>query len=223
MRKTTAPRFCGDCGYEFARDRTGACPMCARFEQMRIEFAAPRPSEIAGRPTSPEPPLETTDPLTAVDRRPTPSEYRAVLAAQRARRASAEGRSGHPATVISPSLRQPAKRRMKAPQAAGESPAPSREPPLPPKKKPTARRKDIRTAPRIRENAGSESATEKQKSGEENTALPALDAHLVTRAPAEREHPAPSDRGYPWQTALWVLVVGALAGASVPLISFLIR
>lgn len=223
MRKTTTPRFCRDCGYELARDRVGACPMCARFEQLRIEFDAPRPSEPAERPATPQTPHGVIDPLTAGDRRPTPSEYRAILAAQLTRRASAEDMGEHLATVISPSLRRPANRRTKAALVAGESPAPSTEPVVPPGNKSPARRKDRPTAPKVREGAASISAVERLETREEGTRLPAVDARLRTRAGAEREHPASYDRAYPWQTALWVIVAGALAGASVPIISLLIR
>jgi len=57
----------------------------------------------------------------------------------------------------------------------------------------------------------------------EGTALPAPDAHRVMYARASRHHAASSREGYPWQTALWVAVAGALIGASVPLLSSLIR
>jgi len=196
MRKTAAPRFCGDCGYEFARDPTGPCPMCARFEQLRIEFAA-------------------------VDRRSTPSEYRAILAAQLARRASVEGRNDHPTTVISPALRRPAKRRVDAHLVNRESPTASSEPVAPPRTKPTARRRD-RTASPTRENARSVPG-DRQLSWEEITSHPALDANAVTGARGERKHRGPSDRDYPWLTALWVIVFGVLAGLSIPLASMLIR
>ena len=79
-------------------------------------------------PSTPDAPLGVIHPLRAVDRRPTPSEYRAILAARLARRAAAEGRSEHPAPVISPSLREPVKGRPTATLAADESPPPSKEP-----------------------------------------------------------------------------------------------
>ncbi len=41
-RQKRSIRFCGDCGYELARDNDGACPMCARFEQLRVDLAAHR-------------------------------------------------------------------------------------------------------------------------------------------------------------------------------------
>lgn len=46
-------RFCGACGYEMAADDDGRCPMCPRFEQLRI-----------------------------ASRRPTIAEYRAILASR---------------------------------------------------------------------------------------------------------------------------------------------
>ena len=221
MRKTATRRFCGDCGYEFGRDRDAPCPMCARFEQLRIEFAAPRSGELAGGPPprAGSPP-GVSDP-TAVDRWPTPSEYRAILAAQRARRASAEDRAEYPATVIQPSLRQPTKGLVQAPSVADEPKAPSRDASVAPKKRTPRRRKDLRNVPPIQEDAGSVSATEKGEFGEDKIELPVVDAHLNAQA-REREQPA-SDLEYPWQTALWVILVGALVGASVPIISLFIR
>ena len=138
MRKKAAARFCRACGYEFARDDSDECRMCARFEQLRIESAVPRPSELGSRQTLPEEPLDIGDPVPSVERPTTPSEYRAVLAARRARTPSADGQSRGPAATVigTPALPRPANSPMEAPTAAlaGES-APPR------KKKPTARRK----------------------------------------------------------------------------------
>ncbi len=143
MRKAAAARFCGDCGYEFARDSTGdECPICPRFEQLRTEFAVPRPSELARLHSRPEERLDANHPVASADRLPTASEYRALLAASRASIASANGGSGGPvATVIrTPSLRHPAEARMGASTAVL-----TRGSPAPPKK-PAARRKDRPTA-----------------------------------------------------------------------------
>ena len=197
MRKTAAPKFCGDCGYKFARDLTGPCPMCARFEQLRIQVAA-------------------------VGRRPTPSEYRAVLAAQVARRALVEGRNEHAATVISPALRRQAKGRVKAHLATEASPTLPSGPLVSPITKPTARRRDRRTS-QVRENARGVPGAERQMSWEEITRPAAVDAHLVARARKQREHRAASEREYPWLIALWVIVFGALAVLSIQLASLLIR
>ena len=168
MRRSV-DRFCRNCGYEFARDDTGECRMCARFEQSRIGFAVPRPSELANRQTPLEEPLEVDDP-PSVDWPPTPAEYRAILANRRAGTPSADGQSHGPAgTVIGAlALPRPAKSAIEAPTApiAGEAPAPPKEKstarrknstptvpilgesPVPPKKKATGRRKSsTSTAP----------------------------------------------------------------------------
>ena len=139
MRKTAAARFCGACGYELARVRADdECPMCARFEQLRIEFTVPRPSELAGLRTGPDERLDVNQPVASEDRPATASEYRAVLAAWRARTASADGGSGGPAATVirTPSLRHPARAPIGAPTAALTSGSPASP------NKPRARRKD---------------------------------------------------------------------------------
>lgn len=70
-RKTAVARFCGDCGYELAPDSDGTCPMCARFEQVRVDFIVPRPSD-----------------LDSVETEQTVSEIRPVIAARRTRSTS---------------------------------------------------------------------------------------------------------------------------------------
>ena len=139
MRKTAAVRFCGACGYELARVRADdECPMCARFEQLRIDFTVPRPSELAGLRTGPDERLDVNQPVASEDRPATASEYRAVLAAWRARTASADGGSGGPAATVirTPSLRHPARAPIGAPTAALTSGSPASP------NKPRARRKD---------------------------------------------------------------------------------
>lgn len=84
--KKRAIRFCGDCGYELAPQHDGPCPMCPRFEQLRMDFAVPRPSELATRRA------ETAHMVSVSpgDWPPTPSEYRAILAERRLGSTSAE-------------------------------------------------------------------------------------------------------------------------------------
>ena len=222
----TAARYCGDCGYELARDSTAQCPMCARYEQFRTAAAVPVQSDPAGRHTT-EPPLDVDDSQASGDRRPTPAEYRAVLAAQRAR-TSADDRSARGATVIqTPTLRQPPKAPTEAVSAAlaAETPAPSKKSPAPSKKKPRARRKN-RPPPPILESTRSVPAPDAENSAaaEEDVVLPVIaDAHRVTPAEAVPQHAALSDRGYPWQTALWVGVAGALLAALASLLQALPR
>ena len=87
MPRTESPKkrsvpFCGDCGYELARDNDGTCPMCRRFEQLRLDFIVPRPSDFAvHRPGS-----RNTDVSEVPDEwPPTVAEYRAILAERRLR------------------------------------------------------------------------------------------------------------------------------------------
>jgi hypothetical protein len=143
MRRSV-DRFCRDCGYEFPRDDTdGECRMCPRFEQLRIDPAVPRPSELASRQARSG---ETIDsgPVPSEDWPPTPAEYRAVLAARRASTPSAnrQGR-GPAATVIgTPALPRPANSAIE-----GHTAASAGGPPPPPKKKSAARRKNRTPTP----------------------------------------------------------------------------
>ena len=103
--KKRSVRFCGDCGYELARDNDGTCPMCLRFEQSRLDFVVPRPTDLAThRPDS-----RNTDVSGVPDEwPPTVPEYRAILAERRLRSASL---GQHAATVI----RTPAMQQSKVP------------------------------------------------------------------------------------------------------------
>lgn len=84
--------------------------MCARFEQSRTQFTVPQPSELAGQQTRSEERLANSHPVASTDRLATALEHPVVFAAQRARTASADARSGGPtATAIrTPEVRQPA-------------------------------------------------------------------------------------------------------------------
>jgi hypothetical protein len=92
-KKRSVP-FCGDCGYELARDNDGTCPMCRRFEQLRLDFIVPRPSDFAAhRPGS-----RNTGVSGVPDEwLPTVAEYRAILAERRLR---SDSPGQHAATVI---------------------------------------------------------------------------------------------------------------------------
>ncbi len=37
-KQNRVARYCGDCGYELASDADGKCPMCPRFQQIRMDF-----------------------------------------------------------------------------------------------------------------------------------------------------------------------------------------
>jgi hypothetical protein len=219
MRRSV-DRFCRNCGYEFPRGDTGECRMCARFEQLRAELSIPLPRELASRHARPEEPLNISDPVPSVERPATTSGGRVVFAAQRGKTASADGRSGAPtATVIrTPALRQPADATTKAPLTAlaGESPAPA-------ERSPGRRRNRRPTPPPTREGAWISSAAARASAApEENTVLPARDVHRVIRG-VVRHGAAFSDREYPRLTAIWVTAGGALIGASVALLYYLIR
>ena len=105
MPRTEGPkkrgvRFCGDCGYELARDNDGPCPMCRRFEQVRLDFIVPRPSDLTTR----RPGSDTDVGVVPDEPPPTVEEYRAILAERRLRSA-ALGQDA--ATVIrTPALKQ---------------------------------------------------------------------------------------------------------------------
>ena len=77
--KKSRVRYCGDCGYELAPDHAGTCPMCARFQQLRIDFTVPRPSDLAAHH------VETlgTRPVAPQGGPPTIAEYRSILAERR--------------------------------------------------------------------------------------------------------------------------------------------
>lgn len=98
-------RFCGDCGYELAPANEGRCPMCARFEQLRMEFVVPRPREPVSQATQRPKPSAADLPSGSAERRPTAAEYRAIIAAHRARSGSTGGSAG--AVIGNRSLIQP--------------------------------------------------------------------------------------------------------------------
>ena len=75
-RKKRANQFCGECGYELARDHHGICPMCPRLEQVRLELTAPTPGEMAAHRAA----RDTSVSAASNDRPPTAAEYRAILA-----------------------------------------------------------------------------------------------------------------------------------------------
>ena len=109
-----------------------------------------------------------------------------------------------------PALPQLADAIMEAPAAdmAIESPAP-------PMKKSTARRKNRPTP--------SPSARSLSAAAKGDMALPAPDADRVMAAQAVPQHAVSSGEGYPWRTAIWVAVAGAIVAASVALFQSLIR
>ncbi len=110
-RKKRSGRFCGDCGYELARDNDGPCPMCPRFEQLRT---VPRPSDLAAHQIGSR---DANHSGHADEWPPTVAEYRAILAERRLKLAS-EGQ--HAATVI----RTPALRQIQVPPAPRGAAAP---------------------------------------------------------------------------------------------------
>ena len=111
--KKRSVRFCGDCGYELARDNDGTCPMCRRFEQLRLDFIVSRPSDVVTQRLNPGLPDASSIPD---EWPPTPAEYRAILA----ERALRSGSAKHAATV----LRKPALRQSKVPPPPAGASAP---------------------------------------------------------------------------------------------------
>ena len=113
--KNRSVRFCGDCGYELARDNDGTCPMCRRFEQLGVDFTVPRPSDLATHRAG----SRNTDVAgVSDDWPPTVAEYRAILAERRLRSGSP---GQHAATVI----RTAAMRQTQVPLPPSGATAPS--------------------------------------------------------------------------------------------------
>ena len=143
MRKKAAAQYCGDCGYEIARDDTGECRICARLEQLREESAVLRPNELAYGLTRPR---KTNDsgPGPSMGWRPTPAEYRAILAARRLSKPSAQDPNGRPAASVigTPAFARPAISALEPPAAALASGSTGA-----PKKTPAGRHKSAQLAP----------------------------------------------------------------------------
>ena len=212
-RKPPATRFCGTCGYGFARDAADECPMCARFEQPRIEFALPRPTNPV-RQASPGARL-AVDASAAPNERPTPAEYRAVLAARRSATAAGDDQGGGNAAMV---IRTRALREASGPRSVAPLPPPAGASPAAAEK---ARRKSGPTPPPPRKTGKTVSAV-----APAHTALPAPDATQVVGPVAERKHAGSARREVKWRRGLWVVVVltgSALIGASVPLVMSLMR
>ena len=178
MPKKTAARFCGDCGYEFARDDTGECRMCARLEQLRDEATVLRPNERANQQALIAESIDA-DLVAPAEWPPTAAEYRAMLAARR--RSTKGPRRRHVTSVIGTGLRPG--------DAAQEAPSPALEAPsaplvadsvrTSPRQKPTTRRKR-----RPRSTSASE--------GPIQIALPqTADVSMEARTPLAAESPPP--------------------------------
>lgn len=211
MKRRTAARVCGDCDYELAPDSDGTCPMCARFQQLRIDFADPGPSELDRPVTHPAETLDAQSSVPPSRHPPTTSEYRTIIAAQRARSRS-----------VPSVIRNPALRAIQAPPA--ESSAPSTPGSAAPAEEPKAPSPQPSTAPPEKASApGVTLAPEADTGLPPLPAHPVAPAHPVTQAPAVRHGASRSREGArkpsPATVALVILcvVIGALAGAAVPL------
>ena len=132
--KKRAIRICGDCGYELRPDNDGPCPMCERFEQLRIDFAVPRPSDLAAHRAE----VRHTDVSAAPDAPPpTAAEYRAILAERRDGSTSAgQSRGGVIRTPGLTQIRVPPSGSAKKPDE--DVPASPVAPRLPGKKEPSS-------------------------------------------------------------------------------------
>jgi hypothetical protein len=110
-------RFCGDCGYELSPDNDGTCPMCPRFEQLRLDLAVARPPDSAVTRAAVR---DAGMPPAPGDWPPTAAEYRALLAKRRKRHASGDQ---PPGTVI----RTPRLTRIRVPPLPDSPSAPGHE------------------------------------------------------------------------------------------------
>lgn len=97
--KKRAIRYCGDCGYKLAADSDGTCPVCPRFQQLRIDFTVPRPSDLATRRAA----FGQTDVSASLDEWPSVAEYRAILAERWGIGSAVESRGR---VIRTPGLRQ---------------------------------------------------------------------------------------------------------------------
>lgn len=132
--KKRAIRFCGDCGYELAPDNDGTCPMCPRFEKLRIDLIVPRPSDLAAHRAE----VRETDVSAAPDEwPPTVAEYRAILAERRVGSTSADQSRGRV-------IRTPGLTHIRVPPPPGSANAADDEvlaspvPPRPPGQEPSS-------------------------------------------------------------------------------------
>ena len=241
MRKKAAAGFCRDCGYQFARDDT-ECRMCARFEQLRMETAVLRgpaaPSEYRAilaqrRARTPSADGQSLRPAASVLRAltspvPATSAMEAPMAglggeARAPKEESATVRKARPAPTAPPDGPTPMLIRLRTPQApaivtadaptatlAGES---SARP-----EKSLGRRESRSMSPPNRDDVPSLSA------GVKETEAPEVPrAYRAARPRPVGHHAASSVHGYPWKTSLWVALGGGLVGASVALLSSMIR
>lgn len=164
--KKPVARFCDDCGYELAADSDGNCPMCPRFEQLRMDFTVPRPSELAGLAMHGPKSLDADLPAGSAERRPTAAVYRGIIAAHRARSGSTGESAG---TVIGKrGLRQPraAPKERTAPPPDNSTGQPAEETahsvaadPRGHRALPTPVARPTRQAPAVRDGARSSSFT----------------------------------------------------------------
>ena len=224
-RKKRAIRFCGDCGYELAADNDGTCPMCPRFEQLRLELAVPRPGDLGAHRAK----ARDTNVSAAPDEwPPTVAEYRAILDERRVGSASTDQSRGRV-------IREPVLRQTRVPQPPGAAKAagdevlappvhpqpPGKEPPsTSPKKGRMAkvggrRATDISEAPPKRLEAQTVVAVAaKSVPTPRQPARPLMQAapvrRVVTRSPAGATRP--------WLVPVAVVAAGALIGIVVPIL-----
>ncbi len=100
-RSRTSIRQCAACGYELSPGHEGPCPMCPRFDQLRVDFTMPRPSELSMPRSRAD---VGPDRVDAEAWPPTPSEYRAILAERRRRLSAEAGTSSQPGVIRTPGL-----------------------------------------------------------------------------------------------------------------------
>jgi hypothetical protein len=108
-RKRAVRRFCGNCGYELAVEGDGKCPMCPRFEQVRVDSALPRANDLDSLGTRRTELVVRQTAIGSGEHAPTVSDY-GLIGVERAR-------SGPTGGSVPAGARNPAVRATLAPPA----------------------------------------------------------------------------------------------------------
>ena len=223
-RKKRAIRFCGDCGYELAPDNDGTCPMCPRFEQLRLELAVPRPGDLGAHRAN----ARHTNVSAAPDEwPPTVAEYRAILDERRAASTSTDQSRGRV-------IQEPVLRQTRVPQPPGAANAAGDEvlaPPVqpqPPGKEPSSTSLKKGRIVRVGGRRATDNSKAQPKRLEAQTVAVAATSVPSPRQPARRlMQAAPARRVVtrsrdgatrPWLVPVAVVAAGALIGIVVPIL-----
>lgn len=184
-----AIRICADCGYELALGHDGPCPMCPRFEQLRVDFAMPRPSELAAHRAA----LRGAHSGASGDQQLTPSGYRALLAERRL--GSVSDGEAHGRVVRTRALTQA---RVLAPPRSEDGTGSDLPPPSRPKKSPGRDPSPRPRKPKGRVGEGaSERATRARGSTERAAGEHKSGASRPSSAPLDVDAPGTLEAGQP--------------------------